>query len=630
MHRRLTFFSLVGLMLPGFTALGDRPVDPGPPGQINVLVTWTDNTDDEVGFVIQRATSSRGPWVMAGSVAPDTTTFLDRDLKGSTTYYYRTYAVGTNGFSPFSPLAVGTTPRRATIPWMHRQPMSQAVPLGSNAVFSAEPWGTPPLNFQWRFNGTNLDGETRTNLELHSVRLNQAGDYSQVVSNANGWVVSRPARLTITSPLTIQINGGGRVLPNYNQVYLEVGRRYTIRAYPAAGSVFQRWSGGTNVSTSPVLSFVMETNFVLQANFLDVARPTIIATSPRRGARQTNSVAMIQGMARDNREIAFVNYQVNNGEWTKADGTTNWQGQINLSAGNNTWHVYAVDATGNCSLTNSQIVTCVVTYPLIVQTNGSGIVSPNYNNRSLEIGATYAMTARAAGGFMFTNWTVTDSFTATNFSRPSIPFQMRSNLVLQANFIDVQRPTITISNSIWPKRILTNSAVIVRGAASDNSSVETVFYQLNDSPWAEAIGTTNWTAPVELATGTNVFRAYSMDASGNRSLTNKLTSVVIVEQPSVPNLVNDGGNAAAPLPASNQAPIAPPAINNISVLGNTVTISVMAVTNAKYTLEFTDTNPFTEWTPVANSVLVTAGLLQLSDTNAPPTSRFYRVRATAH
>jgi hypothetical protein len=629
MHRGLTFFLLVGLLLPGFTALGDRPVDPGPPGQINVLVTWTDTTDGELGFVIQRATSPKGHWVVAGSVDANITSFLDRDLKASTTYYYRIYAVGTNGPSAFSPLAAGTTPPRATVPRMRRQPAAQTAPLGSNAVFSAEGWGTAPLNYQWRFNGTNIDGETRTNLQLHSIRLDQAGDYSVVVSNANGGVVSRAARLTITSPLTIQINGGGRVLPNYNRVYLEVGRRYTIRAYPAAGGVFQRWSGGTNDSTSPILSFIMEANLVLQANFLDIARPTIIVTSPRRSARQTNSVATVQGIARDNREVAFVNYQVNNGEWTEANGTTNWQGQISLSAGNNTWRVYAVDATGNCSLTNSQIVTCVVNYPLIVQTNGSGIVSPDYNNRPLEIGRTYAMAARAAAGFVFTNWTVTDSFTSTNFARASIPFQMRSNLMLQANFIDVQRPTITISNSTWPKGILTNSAIIVRGAASDNNRVATVSYQLNDGPWMDAIGTTNWTAPVELVTGTNVFRAFSVDTTGNRSLTNKLTSAVVIEPPTVSgNLA--GGNASTNPPSSTSVPIAPPVISNISITGNIVTISLMAVTNVTYTLEFKTTLPFTEWTPVANNVSLTGGLVQLSDTNAPPSSRFYRIRATTH
>jgi hypothetical protein len=67
------------------------------------------------------------------------------------------------------------------------------------------------------------------------------------------------------------------VSPNYNGHVLEIGRTYTITAKPARGFLFTNWSGFETTS-APVLNFVMQSNEVLQANF--VSSPFI----PVRGA----------------------------------------------------------------------------------------------------------------------------------------------------------------------------------------------------------------------------------------------------------------------------------------------------------------------------------------------------------
>jgi hypothetical protein len=59
-----------------------------------------------------------------------------------------------------------------------------------------------------------------------------------------------------------------------------------------------------------------------------------------------------------------------------------------------------------------------------------------------------------------------------------------------------------------------------------------------------------------------------------------------------------------------------------------VTVSFIGLTNMTYTLESSDAVFFSQWIPASISVAGTGGILQLSDTNAPSGSRFYRVRAT--
>lgn len=603
MFRALTYFWLIGFGSVTLGLLARPQFEPGPPGQINALLTWADNSDNEKAYVIQRANSPKGPWSRAGRTDANETAFLDRKLKAGTVYYYRVYAVGDDDYSPYSNIATVTTASRATAPRMKKQPLNLSAVVGSDTAFVAEAIGNPPMTYQWRFNGTNIDGETGTNLTVHFVQPENAGTYSMVVSNANGYTISYAARLTVTAPLIVNVKGGGSVLPNYNGVNLEVGRRYSVRAYPAAGNVFQSWAGVTNPPAGVVLSFVMQTNLILEASFVDVARPTVTATAPSRNARQTNSVATLKGIARDNREVAAVYYQVNGGQWSIAAGTTNWLGQINLAAGQNTWRVYAVDATGNCSLTNSQVVTYVVNLPLIVQTNGSGVVSPNYNNRPLEIGVTYSMSARAVAGFVFTNWIVSDSFTTTNSTRPTLSFLMRSNLIVQANFRDVQRPTLTISNSALTAGKMAGATVVARGAASDNGKIAGVYYQLNGGLWSLAEGAIAWFAPIKLAAGTNQFRAYCVDTDGNKSVTNTVTAV------------------ARALPQ--------PTISDINVTPEGVLISFNSVGNVTYSLEAKDTLDAAEWTPLPTTTSGTGELLQLIDTNPPSESRFYRVRATS-
>ena len=82
-------------------------------------------------------------------------------------------------------------------------PPGQAVLAGQGATFAVTASGTPPLNYQWLFNGTNLSGATTNPLVLVNVQQANSGNYSVIVSNFAGSVTSSPAALAIifTNPV---------------------------------------------------------------------------------------------------------------------------------------------------------------------------------------------------------------------------------------------------------------------------------------------------------------------------------------------------------------------------------------------------------------------------------------------
>ena len=94
------------------------------------------------------------------------------------------------------------------------QPQDQSVLVGGNASFQAEVSGTPPLNYQWRREGTDLPGTTSAALSFTNVQTADAGSYQLFVSNAYGSVTSAVARLTVREPLIAQVLLGGPVVSN--------------------------------------------------------------------------------------------------------------------------------------------------------------------------------------------------------------------------------------------------------------------------------------------------------------------------------------------------------------------------------------------------------------------------------
>ena len=70
-----------------------------------------------------------------------------------------------------------------------------------------------------------------------------------------------------TAPLVVTISGSGTITPNNNGKSLLLGQTYGMIASPASGSKFIGWTIGSSNTTSPQLTFVMQSNLTIVATF---------------------------------------------------------------------------------------------------------------------------------------------------------------------------------------------------------------------------------------------------------------------------------------------------------------------------------------------------------------------------
>ena len=74
-----------------------------------ITLTWTDNSDNEDGFSVERSTSMDSGFAEVGTVAAGVTTYTDTALDAATTYYYRVAATRGTDVSPYSSVINSTT-----------------------------------------------------------------------------------------------------------------------------------------------------------------------------------------------------------------------------------------------------------------------------------------------------------------------------------------------------------------------------------------------------------------------------------------------------------------------------------------------------------------------------------------
>ncbi len=111
----------------------------------------------------------------------------------------------------------------AMAPSVNRQPRSTIGYAGNPVTFTVSASGTPPLAYQWKFNGQALSGATASALYLPAVSAPQAGTYSVVITNLYGRVVSSNAILTVSSIAAIGDNSFGQLaVPTNGSSFVEI------------------------------------------------------------------------------------------------------------------------------------------------------------------------------------------------------------------------------------------------------------------------------------------------------------------------------------------------------------------------------------------------------------------------
>jgi hypothetical protein len=352
--------------------------------------------------------------------------------------------------------------------------------------------------------------------------LAQAVDTSGNVST----VASNSVKYVLSAVLTVRTNppGWGTISPSYNGAALQIGSPYTLMATAATGFGFKNWTDGSgNVRTNgATLKFTMSSNLTLVANFADTTPPKVAITNVPAGLAVSNASFVVKGTASDNVAVSNVEYSLNGAGWLPVNSTnqwSNWTVGVTLVPGANSILAQAVDTSGNVSTVASNSVKYVLSAVLTVRTNlpGWGTISPSYNGAALQIGSPYTLTATAATGFGFKNWTDGSGNLRTN--GVTLKFVMSSNLTLVANFADTTSPKVAITN-VPAGLVVSNDTFVVKGTAGDNAALSNVWYQVNSNAW-QTIGNgntlSNWMAEVPLSPGSNTIRAQAEDTSGNYS-----------------------------------------------------------------------------------------------------------------
>jgi hypothetical protein len=184
------------------------------PGAVTILGPFTGNLQDSgERLELQRpdAPDTNGlPYVTVDEVRYNDKAPWPPAADGSGASLQRSPA-SAYGNDPAHWLAAVPTPGldfvpNAQAPVITGQPQNQIVLSSQSAQFDVTAGGSPPLFYQWLFNGGPIAGATNTILLLTNIQPGQAGDYSAIVFNHAGSVASAPARLTVNRQPTILVN----------------------------------------------------------------------------------------------------------------------------------------------------------------------------------------------------------------------------------------------------------------------------------------------------------------------------------------------------------------------------------------------------------------------------------------
>lgn len=176
----------------------------------SIRLTWTDNSDNETGFMIERSLSSSGDFTLTTTVEADETTFDDTGLDANTTYYYRVKAYNDDDESRYTEVMSATTEESPSVP------AGPSAPGGAVAQALSSSW----ISLTWM---DKSDNET-------------------------GFKIERS--LSIASGFT-EIDTVGEDVTAYDDTGVDASTTYyyRVRAYNSAGG--SSYSNTTRATTDP-------------------------------------------------------------------------------------------------------------------------------------------------------------------------------------------------------------------------------------------------------------------------------------------------------------------------------------------------------------------------------------------
>ena len=108
-------------------------------------------------------------------------------------------------------------------PFIISTPQAATVTCGGDAQFSVEAGGTPPLAYQWFFNGNRLLYATNATLFVPHADMAKAGSYKATISNSFGDITTQPAQLSVLCPPGISAQPMSQSVPAGQTAIFTVG-----------------------------------------------------------------------------------------------------------------------------------------------------------------------------------------------------------------------------------------------------------------------------------------------------------------------------------------------------------------------------------------------------------------------
>jgi len=120
-----------------------------------VDLSWSDQSDDETAFIIERSTSADSGFLLLATTGPNVTSYADTTVVANTSYYYRLRTINAANTSPYTTLAFVSTPvLQATVSFAdltqtydgsHKSATVSTVPEGLAVLVAYDNAATPPI-----------------------------------------------------------------------------------------------------------------------------------------------------------------------------------------------------------------------------------------------------------------------------------------------------------------------------------------------------------------------------------------------------------------------------------------------------------------------------------------------------
>jgi len=148
--------------------------------------------------------------------------------------------------------ASGTYGQAIVAPSLPAQPADVTAAAGATAQFSVATYGSGPMTFQWRKNGTAIPLATSAGYTTPTLTLADSGaKFSVLVTNRAGSVTSSDASLTVTAPPTILTQ------PISKTVLFGTPTTFSVVVAASAPITYQWYRGTTAIPGATSASFTL-------------------------------------------------------------------------------------------------------------------------------------------------------------------------------------------------------------------------------------------------------------------------------------------------------------------------------------------------------------------------------------